>query len=165
MNGEPIRLCEAVAGDAAELTRIAFAAKRHWGYPESWIEMWSPELTVDEQYVAGHAAWKATCGAQTIGWCAVDSHDGEIWLDYCWVLPASAGRGAGRRLVEKALDHATGLGAETVRVVADPHAEGFYRKLGFYPVGRQPSVPAGRVLPVLECRVGDRGARRPDVSL
>jgi hypothetical protein len=26
--------------DAAVLTDIAFAAKRHWGYPKSWVESW-----------------------------------------------------------------------------------------------------------------------------
>ena len=27
------------------LTQIALAAKRHWGYPERWIEIWSSQLT------------------------------------------------------------------------------------------------------------------------
>jgi hypothetical protein len=31
--------------DAANLTGIAFAAKRHWGYPENWIESWRDLLT------------------------------------------------------------------------------------------------------------------------
>ena len=32
---------QAVPDDAPRLTEIAFAAKRHWGYDESLIELWS----------------------------------------------------------------------------------------------------------------------------
>ena len=39
----------AVSGDAAGLTAVAHAAKRHWGYPESWIALWERELTVSAE--------------------------------------------------------------------------------------------------------------------
>ena len=35
-----IALRTAVPADAARLTEIAFAAKRHWAYPESWVARW-----------------------------------------------------------------------------------------------------------------------------
>jgi hypothetical protein len=32
-----------LGSDAPELTKIAFAAKRHWDYPEEWIDLWADE--------------------------------------------------------------------------------------------------------------------------
>mgnify|MGYP003337409735 CR=1 FL=1 len=38
--------------DHQVLTEIAHAAKRHWGYPESWIEEWRYFLTVLPEDIA-----------------------------------------------------------------------------------------------------------------
>lgn len=143
-------LREAVGSDAAELTRIAFAAKRHWDYPEEWIELWADELTVDTGYIEGNWVLAATAGSQIVGWCAVTEDRGQYWLDYCWVLPAAAGNGVGRALVARALGYAAASQSRTLKVIADPNAEGFYRRLGFRLIGDCPSRPEGRRLPVLE---------------
>lgn len=143
----------AVGSDAAELTRIAFSAKRHWDYPEAWIELWADELTVDAGYIEANWVLVAMVEAQIVGWCAVVREQGECWLDYCWVLPAAAGKGAGRALVARALGYAAQSQSRTLKVIADPNAEGFYRRLGFRPIGDRPSKPAGRRLPVLEADV------------
>jgi hypothetical protein len=39
--------------------------------------------------------------------------------------------------------------AETLTVISDPHAEGFYLKIGFEKTGIHPSKSEGRFLPVL----------------
>lgn len=149
---------QAVASDASELTRIAFAAKRHWDYPEEWIELWADELTVDAEYVEANWVLAATVGPQIVGWCAVTHDRGENWLDYCWVLPAAAGNGVGRALVARAFGYAAESQSRTLKVISDPNAEGFYRRLGFRRTGDRPSRPEGRRLPVLEADVAD--ARR-----
>ena len=56
-----IRIRRATTDDAATLTAIAHAAKRHWGYPEQWIESWSDQLTLSAAYLRdrfGQAAQK-----------------------------------------------------------------------------------------------------------
>ena len=47
--------------DAAGLTRIAHAAKRHWRYPARWMRLWRDDLTVTAEAVVadGLAALKA----------------------------------------------------------------------------------------------------------
>jgi GNAT superfamily N-acetyltransferase len=148
-----ISIRKADPANAGELTDIAFAAKRDWDYPESWIQLWADELEVDADYVASNRVFTASDGKQILGWCAVTEENGELWLDYCWVLPAAAGRGIGRALVTRAYDVAAELQSPALKVIADPNAEGFYRKLGFRLVGQYPSVPSGRKLPVLEAPV------------
>lgn len=150
-----INIQRAECCDASELTAIAFAAKRYWGYPEEWIELWADELTVDANYIATNWVFLAKADSRTVGWCSVSRERGEIWLDYCWVLPEESGNGIGRTLVRRALDLAAELKSPALKVISDPNAEDFYRKLGFHPVGDHPSVPQGRRLPVLEANVAD----------
>ena len=143
----------ASSSDAEELTRIAFAAKRHWGYPEDWIALWADELRIGADYIEANWVILAAAGSRTLGWCAVSAERGECWLDNCWVLPEAAASGIGRALVGRALRHAAGLSSPTLRVISDPNAEGFYLKLGFRRIGDHPSEPVGRRLPVLEVKV------------
>jgi GNAT superfamily N-acetyltransferase len=150
-----IEIRRAEAFEASELTTIAFAAKRHWGYPEEWIDLWAGELSIDGGYIEGNRVFLATDGNRTLGWCALSEVRGEYWLDYCWVLPEAAGRGIGRALVLRAFRLAAELKVSTLKVAADPNAEGFYFKMGFRRIGDRPSVPNGRRLPVLEADVAN----------
>lgn len=59
------------------------------------------------------------------------------------------GAGLGALLFRHACEEAARLGARTLEIVSDPNAAGFYRKMGAVRRGEAPSVPAGRVLPVL----------------
>ena len=45
--------------DAEALTRLAHAAKRHWRYPEEWIALWRPGLTVTPEFIATHPVYCA----------------------------------------------------------------------------------------------------------
>lgn len=143
----------ATHSDADELTAIAFAAKRHWGYPEAWIEAWTDELTVDDEYVRNNRVFVAKSGSRILGWYALAEDENGRWVDFCWVLPEAIGQGVGRTLVNDAFERAADLGWATLKVIADPNAEGFYSKLGFRRIGEYPSVPKGRQLPVLEASV------------
>lgn len=148
-----IRNAEAV--EASELTVIAFAAKRDWGYPETWIDLWAHELIVDGKYIQENRVLLATDGTRALGWCALSEERGEYWVDYCWVLPEAKRHGIGRALIHQAFRLAAELRAPTLKVVSDPNAEGFYCKLGFRRIGDRPSVPNGRRLPVLEAQVAN----------
>lgn len=47
-----IAIWRALPAEASILTDIAFAAKRHWGYPEAWIAQWRSALTITPQQIA-----------------------------------------------------------------------------------------------------------------
>jgi GNAT superfamily N-acetyltransferase len=150
-----IEIRRAEAFEAAELTAIAFTAKRHWDYPEEWIDLWAGELSVDGRYIEENRVFLAADDNRILGWCALSEEREEYWLDYCWVLPEAAGRGIGRALVLQAFRLAAELKFPTLKVAADPNAEGFYCKMGFRRIGDRPSVPYGRRLPVLEADVAN----------
>lgn len=45
--------------EADTLTQIALSAKRHWDYPERWMEIWSPQLTFTAEYFEENESWVA----------------------------------------------------------------------------------------------------------
>jgi GNAT superfamily N-acetyltransferase len=145
-----IEIRRAVPTDAPALTRVAHAAKRHWRYPEEWILQWKAALTVDESYVAARPVYCAVEDAECVGFYALIG-EGATWeLDHMWVAPSRIGAGVGTRLFEHALLTLRKAGGRTLKIVSDPNAEGFYRKMGAVRVGEEPSTPEGRKLPVLE---------------
>jgi GNAT superfamily N-acetyltransferase len=153
-----VRLRPADASDASELTAIACAAKRHWGYPEPWLEAWVPALTITPEYVAAHTVIVAEQGCEAVGFAGL-SDAGTHWeLDHLWVLPAFHGRGLGRRLFETMLEEVRVRRPGVVRIEADPFAASFYERCGARQVGTVPAPVLGtpRELPLLEIVVPPR---------
>lgn len=140
----------AVSGDAAGLTAVAHAAKRHWGYPESWIALWERELTVSAELIERYPVHAAVEGNVVAGFYALTFAGADCELEHFWVAPARMGAGVGRALFEHAVERCRAIGARRLWISADPNAEGFYRRLGARRVGEVPSTPAGRTLPRLE---------------
>jgi GNAT superfamily N-acetyltransferase len=135
--------------DADALTRVAFAAKRYWGYPERWISHWSESLTVTPEFVRDNEVYAAVVGGEPFGFYALAGTGHELELEHLWVSPAWIGSGAGRLLFGHALDRATSRGAKHVEIEADPNAEGFYLRMGARRAGENVYEIEGqrRVLP------------------
>ncbi len=140
----------AAAADAGRLTAIAHAAKRHWRYPEDWILLWRDTLTLRPEFVAAHAVFCVLEGDEIVGFYALGAPGTTVELEHLWVEPGRHGRGLGRALLLHAAGESRAAGGRVLRIVADPNAERFYSRLGARRVGDSPSLPAGRMLPVLE---------------
>ena len=147
-------------GDAGVLTRVAFAAKAHWGYPERWMERWREGLTITPEFIRRNEVHVATVEGEQAGFYALAGEGRRIELEHLWVLPERMGAGVGRALFEHAVRTAASLGAETMGIEADPNAEGFYRRMGAERVGEIVYEIDGRerVLPLLAL---DLRSRKP----
>lgn len=147
-----MKIVRASAEHAGALTEIAFAAKRHWGYPERWVSRWERALTIEPEYVARHPTFAALIDGGIVGFCAVQVDPGNALLDHLWVMPSFMGKGIGRALFMQAEDIARASGAGRMRIVGDPHAEAFYARMGATLYGREPASMEGeeRFLPLLE---------------
>ncbi len=164
-----MRILRAKSADAARLTRLAFAGKRSWGYPEEWIQAWAGILTVTPAYIRRHPTFYARIGNSLAGFCALKLGRSGATLDHLWVAPARTGRGIGRALFRRGEEAARRAGAQRIIIESDPHAAGFYRRMGARLVGRRPASIGGvkRLLPLLEKPLGppdpfcrnQRGAR------
>lgn len=127
----------AVSSDAGRLTALAFAAKRHWGYPERWIEAWRDELTITESDVEGGAFWVAVeeANGRPLGVYALLGDPEQPQLEHLWVDPAAQRGGVGRALFLHAVEQARESGAKTISIDADPNAAGFYQRMGAVQIG------------------------------
>ena len=146
-----VEIRRAAPEDAEALSRIAFAAKAHWEYPERWMERWREGLTIAPGFVEGNEVYAAVAEGEPAGFYALVGEGPRIVLEHLWVLPERMGLGLGRALFGHALERAAALGAETLGIEADPNAEGFYRRMGARRVGEISYELDGRkrVLPLL----------------
>lgn len=134
------------------LTNIALSAKRHWGYPERWMEIWTPSLTMTPAYIAHHETWMASLNEEPVAFYSLKQDAEAWWLDNLWVRPDAMGQGIGATLVRHAKMRARRAGASALRVEADSHAVGFYVKMGARAVEERRTEVDGqaRILPILE---------------
>jgi GNAT superfamily N-acetyltransferase len=157
--GNGVEVRRALPGDAEVLTRVAFAAKRYWGYPERWVLQWSEVLTITPEFVRVNEVYAAVSGAEPFGFYALAGKGRELELEHLWVSPAWIGSGAGRLLFEHAMETAASRGANSVEIEADPNAEGFYLRMGARRVGENVYDIEGqrRVLPLLKVELSREG--------
>ena len=155
-----IRVRRASPEDAGVLTRIAFAAKRYWGYPERWIERWTGSLTITREFVRDNVVYAAHSGGETFAFYALTGTGRELQLEHLWVSPAWIGSGAGRLLFEHAMNKAASQGAKSVEIEADPNAEGFYLRMGARRVGESvyEVEDQSRVLPLMAMELSESAA-------
>ncbi len=142
----------AKAEHAHALTKIAFAAKRHWQYPDNWIRRWEGALTITPDYIIQHPTFAAVVDGEFVGFCALQLEAGAALLDNLWVLPSFMRRGIGRALFEHAEVIARASGAARLKIVGDSHAEQFYSRMGATLYDRKTASMDGeeRFLPLLE---------------
>ena len=130
-----MKILRCIPDKASTLTAIAFAAKRHWGYPERWIESWRDLLTIEREFISNHETYAAVVDGQTIGFYALGRKGDGLDLLHMWVLPAAMRRGVGRSLFHHALERTKALGFRYLEIEADPNAEAFYQRLGARRIG------------------------------
>jgi len=141
--------------EAETLTQIAIAAKRHWDYPEHWMELWIPQLTFSPAYFEENESWVAELDSEAIAFYTLQEKDGNAWLENIWVLPEYIGKGVGRQLFEHVVELARQRGYQALQLEAEPSAVGFYEKMGMRKIGEyQYELDSQmRVLPLMEIKL------------
>jgi GNAT superfamily N-acetyltransferase len=144
-----IQIRRATPDEAAVLTEIAFAAKRHWGYPEDWIRHWQSYLTIPPEFIRDNEVYVAMKGEEIVGCGALCINPSAAELEHMWIRPAHMGAGIGRALFTFIKERAMNLKLPVLELNADPNAEGFYERMGARRIGEVRSEIEGkpRVLP------------------
>src|SRR5262249_7929949 len=146
----------ALDDESEKLSLTAHAAKRHWGYPENWIEQWKPQLTVTPEFIRNNRVYAALSGDEVAGFYGLIEHHNKVELEHLWVLPEYMGKGVGRALFEHAVRVVRLMNIAEIEILADPNAEGFYSRMGAKKIGEVASEIDGekRVLPLLKLEIG-----------
>jgi maltose O-acetyltransferase len=151
------------------LTEIAFAAKRHWNYPEDCYERWKAELTITSEYISRNIVYSAKQENRRIGFYSIvenpaDFYSGEIfipkgfWLDHMFIHPEFHHLGIGRKMIHHLQQNAPVHEIEKLLIFVEPFARGFYEKMrAEFLYMSKSSIPA-RWIPVYELKIEQSSA-------
>ncbi|MDB6095238.1 MAG: GCN5-related N-acetyltransferase [Verrucomicrobia bacterium] len=116
------------------------------------MRSWQPALTITPAEIARHPTYHLRQDGRILGFFLLQLEGDQARLEHCWILPEAMGLGFGRALFARAEGVARESGANKISIVSDPHAEGFYLRMGARSCGQEPSSVDGvpRFLPRLE---------------
>jgi GNAT superfamily N-acetyltransferase len=137
--------------EAAALSAMCKRAKAHWGYDAEFMALSDASLTIAPSLIETGRVLVAENGGQILGMASLEPlQDGAFDLLHMFVEPSAIGTGVGRVLFGDIATLARKLGALRLSILADPHAEAFYLRMGAQRIGDAPSdaIP-GRFLPLL----------------
>ncbi len=136
------------------LTALALRSKAHWGYDQAFMDACVEELTLTPAWIEKAVVLVEEYQGEIIGMVCLDRDDDQFELCHMFVDPPAIGSGAGGRLFRAIVAEARRLNATSIRIDADPNAEGFYAHQGAQVIGRAPSgsIP-GRTLPQMLLRL------------
>jgi GNAT superfamily N-acetyltransferase len=162
----PVTIRPATASDAHTLSGLALAGKRHWGYPESWLEAWRGALTITPEYIAANVVYCAEDEAgRVVGFYTLERDGDRFVLENLFLAPSFIGHGLGRQLFDNAARAAQALGATEMIIDSDPNAEGFYLRVGAVRIGETVSRLTGEERIVPKLRYSLRSAQQPAVEV
>ena len=137
----------------AMINELILRSKASWGYTREQLDLWKAGLKVTKADVAARYFFLGKITNRTILLYSLSEQSStSCELEDCWVDPDFRGKGFGRAIFDDIGVQMKRRGWERMRIVSDPFAAGFYRKMGAAQVGETPSTPEGRFLPVFEWR-------------
>jgi GNAT superfamily N-acetyltransferase len=102
------------------------------------LGMMYSETSLLEQMAKGHQFFMAELDGSAFGFASVsDEEEGKFKLNKLYVIPITQKTGAGKALLEKAIEYAKQHGGNKLflQVKRDNNARGFYEKQGFIITG------------------------------
>ena len=87
--------------EANQLSEIAITAKKHWGYPEAWFELWGNAFEITPDYILSNHVWVADSKSETLGFAAISVNEATAELEHMWVHPNYMRKGVGKTLMNK----------------------------------------------------------------
>jgi GNAT superfamily N-acetyltransferase len=149
-----MRFRPALAEDHHALTELTIQSKASWGYEEAQIKTWLPDLTISPEYISKNEVFVLELEEKRpviVGYYSfVEDSSGAIYLENMFLASDAIGKGNGKILMDHFFDQVRALGKQKMTLHADPHAEGFYAKMGFIVTGKLATSIPCRFLPFME---------------
>lgn len=145
-----IYIVKALPGQAKTLQKLARASKQHWGYAPDFMQLWNHDQTLTAEFIAHQPVFCAETEGTIAGFYALEWTPQSCELKHLWIHPDYIGQGMGTKLFEHLIAHLHTRGTRRCKIVAEPHAEGFYRRMGAIPIDRKPMPNLDQILPILQ---------------
>lgn len=144
----PLTFRPARPQEAEFLSNLAYASKASWGYSVEFMAACREDLTLSGAVIGEGLTTVCEQDGRVVGFFRLANTAEGPFLTDLFVAPTSRGGGVGQALWQHATGQARSLGWPFLLLDSDPHAEGFYRRMGGRKVGEVPSaVFPGRMLP------------------
>ena len=153
-----VRIRPADPEEGARLREIAVAAKSHWGYDLERVERWAADGDFSPEGLSEKEVYVAEAGGRAVGWASLIPRGEVCSLDDLWIEPGWIGKGVGSRLFRHATGRARRLGARVLEWEAEPHAVGFYERMGARHLRASGPSAWGRVNPVMGLSLAEPAA-------
>ncbi len=151
---------KATAVDSRVLTNISFASKGYWDYPAEYFTVWTKELTITPEYIERNEVYVYEEHSLIAGYYSLVELPDDIivagvrlekgsWLEHMFISPQRIGKGFGSKLFTHLHQLCKDKNLHELKILADPHAKGFYEKMGCQYVGEYPSTIEKRTTPYL----------------
>ena len=128
-----VRIRSAAGADLEALGALKLRASLAWGDHARALKAMPDARTVPTEHLP--FVFLAVDGGRILGFATVLPSDAGAELEDLFVDPAVWRRGVGRRLMDEAARRALALGASSLHLIANPHAQGFYAACGFEEIG------------------------------
>lgn len=136
-------------------------SKAVWGYDAAFMESCREELTVTRERIAAGGIIVAEAGGEAVGLVEISGTGATGEVALLFVAPGRHRAGVGRALWQAAERLTLSRGYRRLRLDADPHAVGFYLRMGCHVCGASPSgAVEGRTLPQMEKAITPPPKRR-----
>ena len=136
------------AREGARLKGIAIESKGYWGYEPERVREWADRGDFSPDRLRELIVFVAESAGRAIGWSSLIPQGDVGWLEDLWIEPAWIGKGVGGALFRHTAAHARELGATRLEWEAEPHATGFYERMGAKVI-RDSTSEWGRALSVM----------------
>ncbi|WP_321366536.1 GNAT family N-acetyltransferase [uncultured Desulfuromusa sp.] len=127
--------------DSEILTEISFSSKNYWHYPAQYFEIWKNELTITCEYIRKNYVQIIETNGEIVGYYSIVELENDLeisnftmrkgtWLEHVFIRPDFIGKGYGKKLMQHLISSTTKHHWKELKILADPHSTGFYKKLG-----------------------------------
>ncbi|MEM8894572.1 MAG: GNAT family N-acetyltransferase [Bacteroidota bacterium] len=140
--------------DLETLNNISYQSKKHWGYPDEWMERWKDDLTIDENKFDELKILVLELDNKVIGFGSMSENEETYEILDLWLLPSQIDHGFGKLLLGQVIS-TFAVAQKPITLTADPNAEAFYASQGFVTIDQIESFPKGRFLPVMLRKTSD----------
>ena len=126
----------AVASEQKELEALQWRASLNNPGDRDALLAHPDAIELPLEQIRGGGVFVAEVAGSMMGFAAIlPRNNGDFDLDALFVEPSAWRQGIGRALIEHCAAAARTAGAESLHVVGNPHAEGFYSSCGFEMLG------------------------------
>ncbi len=151
--GAPFLLRRSRPEEATQLTELAIRSKRSWGYEPAFMDGVLADMLVSPSMLEREEGLVAEESGSIRGYAIVRFEGQEAVLRDLFIEPDQLRRGLGKFLFDAVVRLARERGALAITLESDPHAVGFYKRMGMQRVGSTPSVVPKRVLPIMRLKL------------